>query len=149
VKTVRIPSWISAVGVAAIFAFAAPSTARADDAGGKEEPSPVKAQMRKIVRLMRENEEALLEASRGEGGKAKPVDVTAPPVAPDRAPPPAATNGEAPKSAGEPGGKQAPAPLGEKGASAAGGLDDLLAGAGVRGANLRREIEELLRMIPT
>lgn len=147
-KTVRVAPWFSIVCAATIAAFAAPPSARADDPG-EVDPNPVKAQMHKIVRMMRENEEALLEASRGGGGKAKAVDVPAPPVAPDPASSPAPTSTDAPKTPGEPGGKTAPAPLGEKGSSAARGLDDLLAGASTRGANVRHEIEELIRMIPT
>src|SRR5262245_46893543 len=63
---------LAATAAATVFALA--RSARADDEAG-EKKNEVKEQMLKIVELMRENERALLDASRGEDAAPKRVDV--------------------------------------------------------------------------
>lgn len=69
-----------AAGLALLPFLAGP--ARAEDGEGADSPEAVqakiKAQMEKIIRLMRENQQALLEASLGSGKKPKGAEVEPP-----------------------------------------------------------------------
>src|SRR5262245_43036046 len=126
----------AATAAAALFAA---RPARADDAPPESGGNPVEAQMRKVAQLMRENEEALLEASRGARAVPKAVDVPPPPAEPAAA-----------AKAAEPPKETAPGtpPRPDAGKQTARSMDDLLSGASQRGHKVRQEIEALLRMIP-
>jgi hypothetical protein len=129
----------------------APAPARAEEEGGEEAQGleqRLREQMEKIVRLMRENEAALLEASRGGGKAPAPVDVPPPPSAPRPAP----SEGAKPPE----GGSEPPAPTpGEGGPSPVDRtqeirkrMDELIQGSTQRGRSIPKELEELIRMIP-
>jgi hypothetical protein len=138
---------LAALAAASLLA-AAPSLASARPDGEGEEPQTLEqkimAQMEKVLRLMRENEKALLEATRGSGKKPTGVEFT-PPVAPE--------SGMAAPEAGmasPEAGMEAPPPS----APPSGGeeirkrIDELLKISGEKGAQIPRELEELVKMIP-
>ena len=115
---------VSAAALCAALSFFAPRVFADEGPKGSEETSieeQIKAQVRKIVKLMRENETALLQASLGSGKK---------PDGPDVKPPEAA----------------ATPPL--KGEDARRRLDELVKASQGSSAAIPKEIEELLRMIP-
>ena len=93
----------------------------------------VKAQVEKILKLMRENEKALLEASRGSGRKPEGVDVKPPE-------PPSAMQQDAAPPEG------APPPL--KGEDVKKRLEELLKTSQGSGASIPKELEDLVKMIP-
>jgi hypothetical protein len=149
--TRRLCAALLAAGLAVGGAGAA--RAFADDGGEGGDGSAdsiaaqIQAQMRKIVKLMRENEGALLTASRGGGGKPAGVPVK-PPEGEAATPPrsgdgtggaPPATGGAGP-SAGQPG---------QAGEDAQKRLDELLKASAEEGKVIPKELEELVRMIPT
>jgi hypothetical protein len=145
---------LAAILVAA-FAGAVAAPARAEDGEGEEGEEAegddvsarIREQMEKIARLMRENEEALLEASRVGGRDPGPVEVTPPPT-PESADSP---EGAAPPRHQPPEGI-APPPEGgtprERGEEIRRRMDDLIRGSSERGGRIPRELEELVRMIP-
>jgi hypothetical protein len=97
----------------------------------------VREQMQKIARLMRENEKALLTLSTGADASAKPVDVEVPEDAsPEAAPPPTSP----PPQGDDPS---------EKGRAAAQAMEELLRKRETSATSIPRELEELVRMIPT
>jgi hypothetical protein len=98
----------------------------------------VKAQMEKIIRLMRENEQALLELSAGRDATPKPVDVEVPE---GQEPPPSGSS-----SGGERGGSQG-APRGGEAVRQA--LEEMIRGQRQSSSGIPGELEELVRMIPT
>ena len=122
---------------AAAALLAPPSRALADGpAEGGDADSlkrEIQAQAEKIVRLMRENEKALLEASRGSGKKPAGVDVG--PIEP----------GGAREGAAAPAGTGLP----QGGDEVRRRLEDLLKASQEKGATIPKELEELVKMIPT
>lgn len=123
------------------LAFAQPGQALAEDppAGGAEQQ--LKEQMEKIIKLMEENEQALIELSAGGKDRTKRPDVDIPPDQSN--PPPSGSGGESGSSAGGSGGS-----AGGSGGSA-GGSGGSAGGsggsAGSQGAEIRKRIEELLK----
>src|SRR5439155_26113334 len=109
----------------ALAALAGVRPARADGEGGDAESleKQLRAQMEKIVRLMKENEKAILEASKGAPRTPVHVDVDKPEAPAKPTPPPEK------QKPGEPGGDAS----GEKPTP------------GGRGEEVRRRMEELLR----
>ena len=104
-----------------------------EGSGGNEElERKIKAQMDKILRLMRENEKALLEAASRGGKKPAGVDVT-----PPDAPP--AMEGAQP-SAGTPP---------SEGGQVRREIDELIRLTTQNGGTIPKELEELVKMIPT
>ena len=99
--------------------------------GGESIEQQVKAQIDKIIKLMRENEKALLDASRGSGKKPDGVEVKPPDTA-------AMESGTPP--AGE------PPPL--RGEEVRKRLDELLKTSQGSGAAIPNELEALVKMIP-
>jgi hypothetical protein len=91
-------------------------------------------QMKKIVRLMRENEAALLEASRGGSADPKAVDVR-PPDGSAGSPPPSGTPPEG-------------APPPQRSEEIRRKMDELIRGSTERGRSIPKELEELVKMIP-
>ncbi len=117
-------------------------TARADDAPKQDDISEkIKAQMEKILRLMDENQKALLDLSTGGNAKPKRVDVEVPtPPSPD------AKQGEAGPDAKS--GKRGESAT-EKGKRVGRQLEELVKTTGSGAKKIPSELEELLRMIPT
>ncbi len=122
--------------------------ARAEDeeAGGVEEK--IKQQMEKILKLMRENEEALLKLSTGKAATPKGVDVNVPPGG---SPPPSGSSGGG--SEGSSGGSSGGASGGSSGGEGTGGdirrkLEELIKRQ--QGSSIiPGELEKLVKMIPT
>jgi len=108
-------------------AFAEEGDGPADDPRAK-----LKAQAEKILRLMRENEAALLEASTLGGAQPKGPDVPIPDTPP--APSPSSSQGSPQGSGGTNGG-------GSSGGSNGGSSG----GSGARGEEIRRKLEELIK----
>jgi hypothetical protein len=110
--------------------------ALADD--GPPEPEnleqKIKAQLEKIARLMKENEAALLEASRGSGKR---------PDGPDVKPP----DGEAPPAMQPEKPPEGPSPAG-RGEEVRKRIEELLKTTQQSGGAIPKEIEELIKMIP-
>jgi hypothetical protein len=133
--------WLLAATVAAALATAPPSAA--EEGEGEGEGSEAKSlqevlteQMQKIVRLMRENEAALLEASRGAKADPKAVDVRPPDA------PPAGSSGmqgEPPPAGGAPP---------ERADEIRRKMDELIRGSTERGRSIPKELEELVKLIP-
>lgn len=113
-----------------------------------EEPSDlerkVKEQMEKVLRLMRENEDALLRASQQGGATPQGPDIPIPPLPP-------APGGATPPPPG--GGSGGGAGAGAGGAGAAGegaraALEEILKVLREGGGTIPGEIESLMRMLP-
>lgn len=147
--------WLAvAAGVALLPVLAGP--VRAEDGEGGDSPEAVaakiKAQMEKVIQLMRENQKALLEASLGSGKKPEGADVEPPetPKAPDA--PPSGEGGEGGMAGGPPpppgGTPPAGGPSG-KGDEARRAIDELIRTTQTTGGAIPNELEELVRMIPT
>lgn len=137
-----------AAGLLAVPASLLAPTARAADeppSGEEDLQAKIQKKMQEILRLMRENGKAILDASQGGGGRPKGVEVTPPPT--DGSPPPGSTP--------PPGGT--PPPRGKEGTEPGGAgtdvrrrMEDLLkqlSSQGGAGA-IPKELEELVRMIP-
>jgi hypothetical protein len=122
--------------LAAVFgALATPASAEDQDAIREK----IKQQMEKIIRLMRENETALLVASTG--GKADPKG-------PEVVVPPAEEAGA--EGTGTPsGGERAGTDPGARGEEVRRRIERLLEGQGRRATSIPKEIEDLVKMIPT
>ena len=147
--------------------LAAMALCLARTAVAEDEPPPendvsaqVKAQMEKIIRLMRENEQALLELSTGGEAAPRRVDVDVPP--PEGAPPSGSggTEGSSGSSGssgseGTSGGTSSGRSSGSSGGQPRGGegvrraIDELIRGQRQSSSGIPGELEELVRMIPT
>lgn len=116
-------------------------------AEGEEEMDPVsaevKAQMEKIIELMRENERALLEISTGGKAAPKQVDV-------DVTPPPSDAGGSSGQASGSEGseGSQGGESAPERAREAVRALDEVIRTQRQTGAKIPGELEELVRMVP-
>jgi hypothetical protein len=102
---------------------------------GESVEQKIKAQLEKIARLMKENEAALLEASRAGGAKPEGPDVK-----PPEDPPPPAMEGATPPEGGP--------PSGERGRDIRKRMEELLKTNQEKGGAIPKEIEELIKMIP-
>jgi hypothetical protein len=140
--------------------FLLPLPAHAEE-GEEEEGAPedlqkkIQEQMQKIVRLMRDNEQRLLEAARGGGERPGPVEVKPP----DEAQASMAESSMAEPAMGEPamgdpsmaepsmadGAGTTPR---ERGEAIRRSIEELLEGVRRDGQRIPKEIEELIRMIP-
>lgn len=131
---------------------------------GEEELDPVsaevKAQMEKIIELMRENEAALLEISTGNKAKPKRVDVDVDP--PEGPPQGGASSGSEGSSSGSSSSGSEGASSGSSSSGSSGGadggsrsrqeairkLDEMVSGQRQVGEQIPKELEELVRMAP-
>ena len=99
----------------------------------------IKAQMDKILRLMRENEKALLEASVAGGGRPQGVEVQPPPGSSESAamaePPPAGT--------------PPPGTPPQGGEEVRRRIEELVRSTQQQGGTIPGELENLVKMIPT
>jgi hypothetical protein len=136
-------AFLATSAVAATLAFA--PFARADDGDGEGESveKKVRAQMEKVLELMRSSEKQLLEASRVGGKKPDAPEVKPPdaPTRPSNPPPEGGSQGTpppSPSSGGPAGGADSD---GERARKA---LEEVLRS----GAKVPHELEELVRMIP-
>ncbi len=133
-------------GLVLLVLAALPALAEEGEEGMDPVSAKVKAQMEKIIRLMRQNEQALIEISTG--GKAKPkqvdVDVEVPPSRDGSSGSSEGANGGASgNGASEGGGEQ---PRGSE--SVVEKLDELVNGQRNTGEKIPGELEELVRMVP-
>ena len=130
--------------------FLAPRALAADEPpDGEDLEAKIKAKMQEILKLMRENGKAILDASQGGGARPKGVEVTPPP--PEGQPP----SGTPPSGTPPPGGN--PPPGGKEGTEPGGTGTDVrqrmeellkqLSSKGTAGA-IPKELEALVRMIP-
>ncbi len=132
--------------------LAAPRLARAADEG-EEGPTSIeqklKAQMEKILRLMRENQKALLEAARGSGKKPDGVEVPVPddPSGMGGAGSDAGMEGGRPPEGGTPPPGGTP-PAGGRGEDIRRRMEEILKTTEQKGGAIPQELEELVRMIP-
>jgi hypothetical protein len=146
---------LTALLAAGCLAVAAPYARAADEAGPEDPRAKLKAQVEKILKLMRENEAALLEASTAGGAAPKGPDVKVPDVPPapgsPETPPPGtpppsgqgsdgANGGAAGGSSGSPG---------TSGADARKRLEEIIKGQQQGASRIPEELAELVRMIPT
>lgn len=155
-----------AATVAASGLLSLPLFARADDGAGDDEQQEVakkiREQMDKILRLMRDNEAKLLEAARQGTERPGAIDVKTPQ-------PPEGKGGQAAgmDSGGMDSGGMDDSAMGESGSAGMDGakgdggtpvdtgrkakaaIDELLDGVRKDGAKIPKELEELIRMIPT
>jgi hypothetical protein len=118
------------------------AVARAEDepdAGADALEKAIKEQMEKVIRLMHENEKAILEASTGSGKKPAGVDVK-PPVAPEE---PSMADGSPPPSGGETGEDAVPG-----GESTRRAIEELIRTTESAGGAIPAQIEELVKLIP-
>jgi hypothetical protein len=114
-------------------------SARAEDGpdgeqGAESLEAQIKAQMEKILRLMRDNEKTLLEASVVGGRRPEGVDVQ-PPAGPE-----SGAKGETPPAG------TTPPPSGE---DARRKMEELLKASQQRAGSIPGELENLVKMIPT
>lgn len=137
------------IGALALGSVTAPSRpARADEPPpeGGDVQAKIEAKMKEILRLMRENGQAILEASKG--GTEKPKGVTVTPPEPPR------SDGATPPPDGPSGGMDGGMAGGSTGTEpGAGGeirrrMEEIVEQANKTGAAIPRELEELVRMIP-
>ena len=143
-----IPRFARRLVVAALCAVALPAgRALADDGpdgGAGSIEKKIKEQLEKIARLMRENEAALLEASRQGGKRPTGPDVKPPDAPPDERTPPPAMEGATPPPAGtHPEGE-----TGARGQEIRKRMEELLKTTHDKGGSIPQEIEELIKMIP-
>lgn len=128
--------------------FAATSRVEAEDGPTPQEDlrSKLKAQVEKILKLMRENEAALLEASTAGGVAPKGPEVKVPDLPPSPTPPPPDGGGS---GQGNPGGAAGGSPPGggpAGGAPPSGGSNGGAAGGGPgRGEEIRKRLDELIQ----
>lgn len=124
-----------ALALAAIGA----TPAYAEDGATPEDPmAKLRAQAEKVLKLMRENEDALLKASATGGQAPKGPDVPIPEL------PPTPGAGE-PQGGAQGGGTQG----GAAGEGAKKSMEELIRALSEQGGMIPRELEELMRMIPT
>jgi hypothetical protein len=98
---------------------------------GADAVSEVRTQAEKVLRLMRENEAALLEASRA-GGEAPPAVKVEPPAGAEAKRDPTTPSGSG----------------GDDDAKRRARLDEVVRESVERGRSIPKELEELVRMIP-
>jgi len=115
-----------------------PPVARAESQ--EELARKLKEQMQKIVELMKENEEALLEASTGARARAHPVDVKVPDLPP--------AGGHAKGGDATSPGAQGKAKGKAKGKDAARSLEELIRNQRRTAGQIPRGLEELVQMVP-
>jgi hypothetical protein len=136
---------LSALALGAVFAL----PARAEE-GPDQEMEELRQQVQKVLRLMQANEEALLKASVKGGAAPKGPDVPLPP-APDGG---AAggegtggqgTGGQATGGQGS-GGQGSGSPRGDEAQRA---LEDILRALDQGGESIPKELEALIKMMPT
>jgi len=135
---------LTAFVAAALAAFTFATRDARAEGEGEEGPSAVekeiRAQMEKVLELMKANEAAILEASKRGGEKPAGVEVEKP-IAP-----------EAPKSpessANKGDGSDSTSP-GARGEDAKKKLDELIRVTKQRGSTIPGELEELVKLIPT
>ncbi len=158
---------LAALALGAVLALPlAPSLHAEEGPEGEDPRQKLKAQVEKVLRLMRENEEALLKASTQGGEAPKGPEVPIPDVPPGPPPPQGqpqgngGTGGSGQGGTGQGGSGQGG--TGQGGAGQGGGsagaegeearlaMEELLKGAGEGGASGRipGELEELIRMVP-
>lgn len=143
----RLGAGLVAAGLLGVpAAFLAPRAHAADEPPpeGEDLQAKIQQKMQEILRLMRENGKAILDASQGGGARPKGVDVTPPPpdgTPPSGTPPPGVTP--------PPGGMEGSEPAGS-GEDVRRRMDELLKQMGSGGAAgaIPKELEELVRMIP-
>ncbi len=139
--TRRIRSSILALA-ASVALCAVPATLSAEEEGPGAVEKKIKEQMEKILKLMKENEDALLKLSTGKSADPKGVDIE-PPVPPEGSPPPS-SGGSGSSGSGASGGGAG----GSKGDDIRRKLEELLEQQ--RGSSrIPGELEALVRMIPT
>lgn len=118
---------------------AAPAAHAEGEEGGPSIEEQIKEQMKKVIQLMKENEQAILEASRGSGKKPEGVQVTPPPDEGSATkPPPEGSTGKKPE------GEAPPA----KGQDIQKRMDELIKSTQSGGGMIPQELEQLIRMIP-
>lgn len=132
--------------------LAAPRLAAAADEGeegAKSIEEKLKAQMEKVLRLMRENQKALLEAAGGSGKKPAGVDVPVPddPSGMGGAGPEGGMEGGRPPEGGKPPEGGTP-PTGGRGEDIRRRMEEILKTTEQTGGAIPKELEELVRMIP-
>lgn len=130
-----------ALAVAAL-ALPAPRAVRAEEPSDLERK--IKEQMEKVLRLMRENEEALLKASQQGGATPKGPDIPIPPLPP--APAGGAPQGSGGGAAGGGAGGAGQGGAGQ-GGTGQGGAGQGGAGSGEAGEGARVALEELLKVL--
>ncbi|MFM8387282.1 MAG: hypothetical protein ACKOCB_10780 [Planctomycetia bacterium] len=122
---------------------------RAEEPGDLERK--LKEQMEKVLRLMRENEEALLRASQQGGAAPKGPDIPIPPLPPapgGQGGPGGAPQGGGSQGGGAQGGGQAGSGAGTSGEGARVALEEILKVLREGGGAIPGEIESLMRMLP-
>jgi len=119
--------------------FLAQPTAYAEPEGEEDVSAKIQKQMQKIIELMRQNEQALLDLSTGKDGRPVRVDVT-PPELPESAVP-----GE---SGSEKSGSQGEGADPKGGSDAARALEELIRSQRKTSEQIPDELEELVRMVP-
>lgn len=147
----RLPRpWLSAACLGALLLASRP--ARAEDGEGPEDPrAKVRKQMEKILKLMRDNEQALLEASTLGGTQPKGPDVPVPPTPPS--PQGSGSGGQGQGGQGQGGqgqggqgqGGQGQGGQGQGQGGASGGSPQGSGGGagGAQGEEIRRKLDEL------
>ena len=125
-----------AIVVAGALAFFAPA-AHAEDGAGGDLKKKIQEKMEKILKLMRENEAALLKLSTGASAKTKRVDVEVP-----------EGDSSAGGSSGASGAKGASGSEGAGGEDAAKELEKLLETVSKKGQSIPGELKQLVEMIP-
>jgi hypothetical protein len=133
-----------------LLGTAGAAPAFAEDGADPQDPmAKVRAQAEKVLRLMREHEDALLKASTAGG----PAPAKGPEIPiPDLPPAPAAGNpegGAEGSGGGTSGGGTGSGGTSPKGEGAKQSIDELLKALKDTGGGIPRELEELMRMIPT
>jgi len=125
------------VVLGALICFAPAGFADDEPAQGNDIRDKIKAQMQKILDLMKANEQALLKLSAGDDAKTRKVDV--------KVDTPEGESGSASSSDSEGSGSKNG---GANGEAIREGLDELLKAQSGSGS-IPPELEELVRMIPT
>ena len=141
---------LTALLAAGCLTVAAPYARAADEAGPEDPRAKLKAQVEKILKLMRENETALLEASMAGGAAPKGPDVKVPdvppapgaPGAPETPPPSGAGSEGTPSGSGS-------GSAGTRGEEIRKRLDEIIKGQQSGSNRIPDELAELVRMIPT
>ena len=127
--------------LAGVVAFAAPAWAEDEGAPPDDLQAKVKKKLEKVLKLMRENEEALLKLSTGSAAAPKKVDLEPPPQD-GSGNSGSASDGESGSSSG-----------GSQGAGASGEdvrkkLDEMIKGQQGAGGKIPDELKQVVEMIP-
>ncbi len=135
--------------LAGVALWLAPATARAEEGPELDEASKkVMEQMERVLELMRQNEEALIQISAGARDKPRRVEVEIPDVPPADG---ASGNGDGNSSAGEGGQGSQGAGGGsttEGGREVARALEEIIRGQRSASGQIPGELEELVRLVP-